>query len=285
MPAVTGYFQGAGGIRLFYRYFQCPGAVDTLVILHGHGEHSGRYEKFFPILQDQHLSIGVYDARGYGLSEGREVYVESFEDYLRDLTEFIRFLQEAHGQKGKIYLLGHSLGGLVAVHWALRFPERLRALFLSSPFLGLRLPGFLILMNSLLNRWNPGFIYRNPVYPPHLTHNPEEVRNYRADKLIKRKISVRLLDQMLLYQTKLEAVERFRFPFPVYIMAAGLEKVVDLERTQSFFRRMEAPRKEMKIFDDFYHEIFNELEQEKAFDFLKFCIADARNVIPWQGPS
>ena len=274
IPAVTGTFQGAGGVRLFYRYFECPNAVGTLVILHGHGEHSGRYEKFARILEETRLSIAVYDGRGFGQSEGRDYYVDSFEEFLEDLTAFDQFLQNTHPPQGKIYLLGHSLGGLVAVHWALRFPERLRALFLSSPFLGLRLPAPLLWLNAFLNRCSPGLIYKNPVYPPHLTHNPEEVRHYKADTLIKRKISVRLLSEVLKYQLQLAAMDRFRFPFPVYILGAGLEKVVDLEKTKSFFQKLEAPRKEMKIFDGFYHEIFNELGQEKAFNFLKVCITD-----------
>lgn len=277
MPAVTGHFQGAGGIKLFYRYFECPTALETLIILHGHGEHSGRYEKFADILKQERLSLAIYDGRGYGRSDGKEVYVDSFEEFLSDLTAFFDFLQKAYPAAGKKYLLGHSLGGLVAVHWALRFPERIHALLLSSPFLGLRLPQPLIWINSFLNRIRPDFVYQNPVYPPHLTHNPEEVRNYKADKLIKRKISVRLIHEVLSYQSKLKVAEPLKFLFPVYILAAGLEKVVDLDCTRSFFEKIQAPRKQMKIFEGFYHEIFNELDQEIAFDFLKSCIADARN--------
>ena len=273
---MTGHFQGVGGVQLFYRYFECPGALDTLVILHGHGEHSGRYEKFVEKLKGVRLSIAVYDGRGYGLSEGRDVYVDSFEEFIGDVTDFLNVLKQKHGQKGKIFLLGHSLGGLVAVHWALRFPENLKALFLSSPFLGLRLPRPLIWLNTFLNCVKPDFIYQNPVYPPHLTHNPEEVRNYKADKLIKRKISVRLIHEVLSYQAKLKAQEQVRFPFPVYMMLAGLEKVVDLSRSQAFYEKVQAPRTKMKLFEGFYHEIFNELEQDKAFEFLRDCVEDAR---------
>ena len=246
-----------------------------MVIVHGHGEHSGRYEKFAEKLNGKRLSIAVYDARGYGLSEGRDVYVDSFEEFLADLTEFLDFLAKNFSPQKKTYLLGHSLGGLVALHWALRFPERLHAFFLSSPFLGLRLPAPLVGLNSLLNRLMPDFVYQNPVYPPHLTHNPEEIRNYKADPLIKRKISVRLLSEVLKYQAQLGTMTHFRFACPVYVMAAGLEKVVDLERTKTLFEKFQAPRKTIKIFDGFYHEIFNELEQEKAFDYLKSCIRDA----------
>jgi alpha-beta hydrolase superfamily lysophospholipase len=276
MKSLEGKFPGADGVRLFYRFYENPLDAGTLIISHGHGEHSGRYEKFSHSLADAGLSLAVFDMRGYGLSEGRDVYVDSFEEFLSDVTCFYDFLRQKHHCPEKIHFLGHSLGGLVAVHWALRFPDRIRALYLSSPFLGLCVPRWVAAINAFLNRVSPGFIYQNPVYPPHLTHNPEEVRNYKADMLIKRKISVRLIHEMLLYQAKLDRMEHFRFPFSVYVLAAGLEKVVDLKRTLSFFQRVESPRKEMKIFEGFYHEIFNELGQEKAFDFLKICIADAQ---------
>ncbi len=272
----TGFFQGENGIRLFYRYFGCPGSPEMLVLLHGHGEHSGRYQKFADILAEQKISIAVYDARGYGRSEGREVYVETFEEFSADLTLFVKFLQSSYSAGKKISLFGHSLGGLVAVHWALRNPEKIKALFLSSPFLGLKLPKPLIWLNSFLNSLNPGFLYQNPIYPPHLTHNPEEIQNYKKDLLIKRKITARLLSEVLLYQAELEGVSEFPFPFPVYILAAGLEKVVNLASTSAFFQKIQSPHKEMKIFDGFYHEIFNEIEQEKAFTYLNACLSASR---------
>ena len=276
MKSFEGQFSSDPGVPLFYRYYQEPAASKTLVILHGHGEHSGRYEKFSRFLQGQSVSIATYDARGYGRSGGKEVYVDSFEDFLTDLTAFIGFLEKTFEVKGKVHLLGHSLGGLMACHWALRYPEKISALFLSSPCLGLRLPQPIVGFNALLNKFLPGLIFCNPVYPPYLTHSAEELAAYKADPLIRRKISVRLLNEMLLYMTKLEAVQRVTFPFPVYGMAAGLEKVVSLDRTSSFFNRLEAPYKELRIFENFYHEIFNEQDQERVFDFLKACLQDAR---------
>ena len=269
-------FPTRDGLKLFSRFFAAGPGSDVMVILHGHGEHSGRYDKFAKELRGENLSIGVFDFRGHGRSEGPRVYFESFEDYLEDVTSFVSFLEKNYGIGGKIILLGHSVGGLVAAHWAARCPGRLKALVLSSPCLGLRLPRVLVKFNALLNGFIPAFAYRNPVYPPHLTHNPEEVIAYRNDNLIQRKMSVRLLHEILTYQVRLEAEKSFSFPFPVFLLMAELEKVVDPKITREYFGKIRAPLKELKVFPGFYHEIFNELWQDQVFAALKECLKKSR---------
>lgn len=272
-----GTFPTHDRMNLHYAYFSNTEAQDTLILLHGHGEHCGRYAKFAKHLADKKLHIATYDARGHGRSEGPHVYADSYEDYVRDVTSFVEFLEKQWGLQKKFFLLGHSNGGLVAAHWALRNPERLRALFLSSPFLGLRLPGFLVAFNSFLSRYAPRFNYKNPVYPPYLTHNLEELAAYKKDPLIRRRISARLLHEMMTYQRRLEKVPVLEFPFPVYILMAGLERVVDPEKTRQFYEKLEVTAKELKLFPGFYHEIFNELGQEQVFEALRGFIDAARH--------
>ena len=109
-----------------------------------------------------------------------------------------------------------------------------------------------------------------------LVHNPEEIQNYKNDTLIKRKISVRLIAEMLKAMDEIAKTPLFKFPFPVYVLAAGMEKVVDGEKTKLFFEKLNVPVKKIQIFDGFYHEIFNELHQERAFEALKSNLSEAR---------
>lgn len=276
MSWIQGKFQSQDGLSLHFRYAPSPQADETLILLHGHGEHSGRYEKFTTYLQKQNLNLAIYDARGHGLSEGEPVYVRRYQDYLDDLTCFVNHLRVHFGLAGRFYLLGHSNGGLVAVHWALQNPGALQALFLSSPFLGSNLPQPLIGMNWFFNHTLPHLIYQNPIYPPYLTHNTEEVARYKKDPLIRRKITVRLLAEMLSYQRRLESIPEVRFSFPVSILMAGMERVVSPSATHDFFEKLRAPDKNLKVFDGFYHEIFNELSQEKVFEALNHYLEKAR---------
>ncbi|MDP3919578.1 MAG: lysophospholipase [Candidatus Omnitrophota bacterium] len=278
MREERGTFPSFDGLRLAYRLYEKPGSDDLMVICHGHGEHSGRYRKFSDVLENENLSIASFDFRGSGLSEGREVYVETLEDYLQDLTAYIVFLRGHCKVPVKVILFGHSLGGLVALHWAMRQQDSLRMLILSSPCLGLKLPGILRSLNSLLHRFAPGFLYQNPVYPPHLSHDPREIEVYKKDGLIKRKMSVRLLSEMLRYMDLLDEEKTYLFSFPVYVLSAGLEKVVDADKTQKVFESFKTPDKDYRVFDGFYHEIFNELYQDQAFDALKGYLDRGRKV-------
>ncbi len=264
-----GYFTTREHHGLFYRVFSPSNPQKTLIILHGHGEHSGRYEKFFEHLQNEGVRIAVYDFRGHGHSEGPEVYVESFQEYLEDVSAFDTFLRDKFSAKEPLVLLGHSVGGLVAVHWSLLHPEKLAALILSSPCLGLKVPAWLVAANALMNRIHPQFVYQNPVYPPYLTHDPQEVKRYRSDLLIKRKMSVRLVTEMLSYAAKLDRMTEIRMSFPVAVLMAGVERIVDKSKTHRFFTKLQATRKELIEFPGFYHEIFNEAGQEKVFQRLK----------------
>ena len=275
MKLTEGSFPGAGGLKLHYRYYHNSAAKNVIVMTHGHGEHIGRYEKFSRYLKEESFSLAMFDSRGHGSSEGREVYIDSFEEYIGDAAAYLDFLKSEFGVSQKVFLFGHSVGGLTSVYLARRFPERFNALILSAPCLGLELPHFLVHLNSWFNQWMPRFVYTNPVYPPHLTHNPEEVDAYKKDPLIKRKMSVRLLAEVLSYAKALEPVPSFEFPFPLFILASGLEKVVDLKKTQQFFDKVKAPEKDMVVFEDYYHEIFNEQEQEKVFEQLKVFLRRA----------
>lgn len=276
MNASEGFFPGHDGTRLFYRFFEQPGARDVLVFLHGHGEHSGRYEKFVRHLVSEPYSLAMYDLRGCGRSEGREVYVDDFGEFLLDLDSFTGFLRKEQGLGKRFTLFAHSMGGLIALHWAQQHADQLYGLVLSSPCLGLRLPRVLKGLNTAIYRLNPKFEYKNPVYPPHLTHNPEEVEIYRRDNLIHRKMTAALLSEMLRYQAMLGDGSSVTLPFPVYMLQAGMERVVDSARAREILRNLRAPDKDATVFEGFYHEIFNEAGQERVFEQFKAYLSRIR---------
>jgi alpha-beta hydrolase superfamily lysophospholipase len=271
----TGFFYASDGKKLFYRCNSPRDHQDRLIILHGHGEHSGRYVKFFDRLLPFRGMIAASDMRGQGHSEGRQGHIDDFDDLLADVSAFITFLNGRFGAEKNIVLLGHSFGGLVAVHWALRNPGKLRKLILSAPCLGLKLPRPLVAFNRLLDGFAPQFIYRNPVYPPFLTHDSQEIRRYKADPMIRRKISVRLVSEMLSYAAKLEAVKEVEFPFPFYMLLAGDEKIVDGAKSLKFYEKVRAPQKRLEIYSGYYHEIFNEVGQDKVFETLKKMLMES----------
>lgn len=271
---VQEYFKSSDGSEIFFRFFPVPNARHTLLIIHGYGEHSGRYEKFAAALGRASVQIAVMDLRGMGLSRGEEGRSAELQVFLEDFSAFANHLQTKFGIPRNFILLGHSLGGLFAIHWALGHPDRVKRLILSAPFLGLKAEWLCFPLNRWIYAVKPDFVYRNPVYPKSLTHDPAEVALYRKDRLIHRKMSAGFLDEVLRSMKQLRARTSITVPFPVYLMTAGDERIVDPVATVKFFNRLVAPHKEQIHFDGFYHEIFNEVEQKKAFNVLKTIIED-----------
>ncbi len=255
------------GERLFYR-FQ-PGSLSKkpLLLIHGHGEHSGRYLKFFERLQDLDIPIASFDLRGCGRSSGPPAHVNRFEDYLSDVSGLVRFLEKKFGIKLPLQLFGHSLGGLIAFAWARENSIQVSKLILSSPLMGLPQEGIIRFLVSFLNPLFPHWVIHNPVKPPYLTHDAEEIRRYREDKLICRKITVRLVSEMVRYISLFQK-GAVPVPFPVYILMAEKDLVVSPKATTDFYSRILAPAKELEVFPGYYHEIFNETGQDKVFERL-----------------
>lgn len=267
-------FKGRDGTEIFYRFYPAPGARHTVILLHGYGEHSGRYEKFPAKMGKLSAQFAVMDLRGMGCSGGPRGDVGVFADYLDDVTAFVEHLRSKHAIPAKFILLGHSLGGLIAVEWARKNPGPVKLLILSAPFLGLRFLGIIAAFNHLIRVLMPRFVYRNPVCPGSLSHDAGELAAYRADPRILRLMSARLLAEIA---KRMEALRRqpiLSVPFPVHMLVAGEERIVDPAASRRFFDRLVAPRKERTVFDGFFHEIFNERDQRQAFNVLKTIIED-----------
>lgn len=268
MPIEEGFFPAEDGVRLFYRFRPAAKRQNALIMLHGHGEHSGRYVKFFSQLEDLKIPMGIFDLRGSGRSEGQKASVERFEDYLADVSSFVQFLTARSQIETPVCIFGHSLGGLIALSWARENAKLVFKMILSSPLLGLPREGIIGALVSRLNRVIPNFIVNNPVNPPFLTHDQQEVERYRKDPYIQRKITIRLVNEMLRYAASFRG-EKISLSWPVYILMSGKDFVVDPRRTQDFFDRLVAPDKKLKVFPEFYHEIFNETDQRVVFDALR----------------
>ena len=271
---IQDHFKGRDGTKLFYRFYPVPGARHTVIMLHGFGEHSGRYEKFPGKMGRLSAQFAVMDFRGMGRSEGARGDIGALEDCLGDVTALVEHLRKRHSIPKKFILFGHSLGGLVATHWAMKNPDPVKLLILSAPFLGLRFSRILRPLNRLLRVFAPGFIYRNPVRSRALSHDPDEIGVYRKDPLILRHISARWVGEIIRGTEILRRQPILSLPFPVHMLVPGEERIVDPKASRRFFERLVTPRKERTCFDGFYHELFNEREQQKAFNVLKTIIED-----------
>src|SRR5579859_1022138 len=130
--------RAAGAPTLSYQLALPENAVAGVLVLHGYGEHGGRYRRVVEQWSKSDLASAVVDLRGHGWSEGPRGHCERFADYLEDAADMLATFKERIPEL-PMFLLGHSFGGLIAAHFALNMPGAFRGLVLSSPFFGLQL--------------------------------------------------------------------------------------------------------------------------------------------------
>ncbi|MBI4550561.1 MAG: lysophospholipase [Candidatus Omnitrophica bacterium] len=267
-----GYFASRDGLQLNYRLWLAgnPEQAPLFLILHGFGEHSLRYVPFVDELLDFPYNFAAFDLRGHGRSAGEMVYVERFEDYLADVDSFLDFL--AANEKLRVaetVLFGHSMGGEIAAYYALIHPQRLRRLILSSPCLAPEswVPGA-DRVSDWLGTILPHAVLVNPVKPFLLTHDKYENRQYLADPLIQRKITLRLIREMLRAGRRvLESASEIRLP--VAVLMAGADRIVKKNLARRFYERLGSADKRWIEFDGYYHELFRERDRRKVFESLR----------------
>ena len=263
----TGTIAGHGGMNLFYRQWhpqtQPRGAV---LVIHGLGEHSGRYRHLGERLAAQGLMVRAYDQRGHGRSPGRRGDLTGHDDLLQDAQCMLASFSDE--TRSAPFLLGHSLGGLVAARFATAALGDIRGLVLSSPALKINLSRGENFLRAALSRLAPGLTVSTGLPGDYLSHEADVVRAYRADPLVHNRISSRMLNFML--DASAQAHERATLlAVPALVMAAAEDKLVDPQGSRDFFQRLPAARREFRWYEGYYHEIFNETGRETVFGDLQ----------------
>jgi acylglycerol lipase len=132
MPHIEGNYKGQKNLMLYYQGWlpeQSPKAI--LLIVHGLGEHSGRYKNVVEYFVPKGYAVYSFDQRGHGRSEGARCYVDRFPDYITDLHTFVTMVRDFHPGT-KLFLVGHSIGGTIATAYATQYQDGLAGLVLSG---------------------------------------------------------------------------------------------------------------------------------------------------------
>ncbi|MBI4372747.1 MAG: lysophospholipase [Candidatus Omnitrophica bacterium] len=268
MKQETGYFSSFDGTKLFYRAWEQEGP-NALLILHGMGEHSGRYQEAVEGLSELALSFYSYDARGHGRSEGDRMYINQFEDLVSDALSFRQWIEGRSTERRHFILMGQSLGGLVATCLALKHQSDWRALILLSPFFGATYAHPIYFwLTRFLNLIYPKLIWKNPIKPVFLSHDQKEVSLYKQDPLIQRRITSRMAHEMFKGCGETRCLGK-ELSLPLLLLAGGEDHIVSVEESKRFFESVGSSPKEMKIFPRCYHELLHEHERAEAIQMIK----------------
>jgi alpha-beta hydrolase superfamily lysophospholipase len=255
----------ADGLTLGIREWPIADARGSVLIVHGLGEHIGRYDHVAAQLNAWHWSVVGYDQRGHGESEGARGALARRDDLLRDLA--LVFDAARAQQPGPLVLLGHSLGGLVAARFVAERVRSVDALVLSSPALDLGMSTGQKLLLTLLGPLAPNLRVHNGLKPGWISRDPAVVRAYADDPRVHKRVTPKLVRFML------ESCGRVRAKAPAWVvptllMYAGSDRCVVPAGSAAFAAAAPNAVVTTREFGPLFHEIFNEPEQREVFEVL-----------------
>lgn len=239
--------------------------MGRIVVVHGLGEHAGRYGELAAHLSARGLDVLSWDQRGHGRSEGRRGTVRSFAHFLEDLDRVVALARQTPGGNGDPFLLGHSLGGLIVLRWLQTRKPAVRGAVISAPWLGtaIEVPLWKRVASEVLRRIAPDLTLPNSVRPELLTRDEQKREEYLRDPLVHHRISPRLYHEVLRAQRRtLEA--RLPSDIPLLFLVPGADRVTDTALTERWARKL-AGRVRVDVLPDSRHEPLNEVDREVVY--------------------
>ena len=270
--ATDGVVESADGTKLLYRAWPKPGAQITFAVVHGLGEHAGRYERFAQGMAKHGMGTFAVDLRGHGKSPGQRGHVESWSQWTDDASAFVKHVSAVAG--GEVVPVGHSFGGATMLSTVLagKLPASKRFI-VSSPALKVKVavPAWKITLGNATSRVVPRLALDNEVDPKLVSRIPEVVEAYCSDPLVHKKISSRLYTEwQAAARNILEHAGEIRIPF--LIVAGTDDGLIDPEGSQELHRQ--APSmSELRLMEGRYHEPFNDRDNEEVFAVIAQWLA------------
>lgn len=270
-----GYLEGVGRLRLHYRAWEVAEPRAALIVAHGLFEHGRRYEEFAAFMAAHGFSCFILDLRGHGASEGRRGHARSFALLLQDLDRFRREVQGLVPVDLPLFLVGHSLGGLVGLRYLEEYEDVFQGAVITSPWLGtaVGVPRWQVLAAAVLNHILPAFPFPFRLDPDDLTRDPERAADYRDDPKIHSTITPRLFTET---SSAIETALRRgdRIGVPVLFLLAGADKIVDTARSLAFARSLPSENITVEVLDGQYHELLQEPGRATAMADIRNWIED-----------
>ena len=274
MEYIEGKFKGQKKINLFYQcWLPTRKAKAILLVVHGVSEHSGRYTNLVNYFVRKNYAVYGFDHRGHGKSNGLGGYVERFQYYVNDLHTFYNLVRGEHSNP-KIFLVGHSMGGLIAIAYAVDHQHELAGLLLSAPTLKLsssRSP-VLIAVGRVFSMLLPKMGATLPDASA-ISQDQTVVDTAISDPLAyKGKISVRLGVELIQAMQKVTSQISW-IHLPILIMHGTADRLNDPAGSQMLYERVTSKDKTLKFYEGFYHEIFSEPGRQQVFADMKAWLA------------
>ncbi len=273
MKHKDGTFKGVRDANIYYQSWLPEGEPKAiLVIVHGLAEHSGRYMNVVNHLVPSGYAVYGIDHIGHGKSDGKRGYVEQFQDYTKVLKNYFDMIGKLQPNK-PMFLIGHSMSGLISTAFLLNHQDKLSGAILSGP--GIKLPDNIsqatIFAAKMFSIIMPGFGLKQ-LDSKGVSRDPSVVDAYINDPLVYTgKITARLGAELI--KTMQHVTQQAaKIKLPIMIVQGSDDKLVDPGGAQFLYDLVGSKDKTIKIYNGFYHEVFNEPEHELVLNDVEIWL-------------
>lgn len=257
-------FNGYNGTKIYAKKSLVNDPKANIVIVHGIFEHLDRYDYLTKKLNDNGYNVYRYDARGHGRSEGKSGSLNDFNEYLYDLNIYVNLIRSDYPDE-KVVLLGHSMGGLVATSYAIKYNNKLDYLVLSgacnqTPKVAKALkfiPTSLIPMIKYKNRLGKG-----------VCGDPRVVEEYNSDPLVGKYASFKMMKNVFIKGCNYVNNNIRSISVPTLVMHGKKDGIVVSSTGEWTYNNLVVRDRTLKMYEGLYHEIFNEVKKDEVIKDL-----------------
>jgi alpha-beta hydrolase superfamily lysophospholipase len=259
-----GFLHSADHLRLYWQRYTPPSPRATVAVLHGGGDHSGRYPGVTSALVRAGFQVALVDFRGHGQSDGRRFHVDQFSDYVSDLDAFVAKLSQDGVAGDRLFVVAHSTGALIATLWGLTRGRHVSGFVLSSPFfqLAIKPPAARVFAAKLVGRVIPWMPFKAGFPLTVLTSDADHVRWTARDPLYGLATTPRSFDESMRAQAEVRR-RAGEWTAPLLVLSAGDDQLASPAAAEAFVAAARSDDKRFQLYAGFRHEIFNETERDR----------------------
>ena len=267
------YMQTPNGIWLHWRYWAPANGVEVkgiILMIHGLGEHTARYEGTAAFFNQQGYGIYMCESQGHGSSEGIRKYAEDFEELIDNQQQFLKQVVQpavkSQFQGVPLFLFGHSMGGLLAVHLSSRVPESFKGVIISGACIKVdpkAAPLWLIPVLGLLSAFLPKVVLAK-VDVDKVSRNKQVVDFYSQDPIVPQVgIRARFGYGMLQAMLKVASLAP-TYKNPILVMHSSQDALTMPEGSKEFYEKIQSKDKTLNMYDQYFHEMLNEGKLDRS---------------------
>jgi lysophospholipase len=259
-----GAFPARDGNKLFWISAIPPEPKAHVALVHGYAEHLGRYGHVIEHLNGAGYAVHAFDCRGHGRSEGPRGHVLQFQSYLDDLLLFLERTKIAAGGR-KVFLLGHSHGGLICARYGMSHPPGIAGVVMTSPYFRLKLqpPAIKLFAAKVLGSIAPGLPLGNEIRSEDLTRDPAMVERHRTDPMLVKTTTPGWFGASSRAQLEVLAGAS-NFTLPLGMFVGGADPIADPVASKQFFDRAGSADKSYREYAGALHEVLNETNRSEV---------------------